>query len=151
MKNELPLSLIDKAYSKRSLHGPNLRQAIKGVTAKQAAWRPAPGAHNIWELTLHAAYWKYVLRRRIQGGKRRSFTLKGSNFFSRPEEANTTEAAWRADRELLENEHRALTEAVRKVLNRRQAGRVHDGICAVALHDVYHAGQIRLLRRLMEK
>jgi hypothetical protein len=144
-------TLVEQAYSKKSWHGPNLRQAIKGVTAEQAAWRPAPGAHNIWELTLHAAYWKYVLRRKIEGGKRGSFALKGSNFFSRPEEGKASEAAWRADRELLEKEHRALAGAVREVAKTPRARRFRDGIIGVAFHDIYHAGQIRLLRRLMEK
>ena len=120
------------------------------VEAQQAAWRLVPGAHNIWELTFHATYWKYVMRRQIEGGKRGSFALKGRNFFSRPEGANTTEVAWRADRELLENEHRALVEAVRKVLDTPRAKRVLQGIYGVAFHDVYHGGQIRLLRRLMK-
>jgi hypothetical protein len=151
VNNSLPLSLIDKAYDKKSWHGPNLHQAIKGVTAEQAAWRPAPGAHNIWELTLHAAYWKYRMRRKIEGGKRGSFALKGSNFFTRPEPTNTTEAAWRADRKLLENEHRALAGAIRRVLDTPRAKGFLDGICGVAFHDVYHAGQVRLLRRLMQR
>lgn len=148
--NSLLLGVLDKAYSRKSWHGPNLRQSIRGVTAEQAGWRPAPGAHNIWELTLHAAYWKYVMRRKIEG-KRDSFTLKGSNFFNRPEAGKTTEGAWRADRGLLEKEHRALADAVRNVLGTQRAKRFFHGICAVAFHDVYHAGQIRLLRRLMDK
>jgi len=89
----LLLDLLDEAFDKKSWHGPNLRSSIRGVTATQAAWRPQPGAHNIWELTLHAAYWKYVVRRRITGEKRGSFVLAGSNFFPRP--LATTEAAWR--------------------------------------------------------
>lgn len=151
MKNSLLVSLIDEAFTKKTWHGPNLRQALRGVTAAQAAWRPAPGAHNIWELTLHAAYWKYVMRRRIEGGKRGSFALKGSNFFKRPERGNATEAAWRTDRELLEKEHRALAVAVRKVVGTPRVKKALPGIYGVAFHDVYHAGQIRLLRRLMQK
>ncbi len=59
------LDLLDEAFDKKSWHGPNLRGSIRGVTAQQAAWRPGPDRHNIWELTLHAAYWKYVVRRRL--------------------------------------------------------------------------------------
>src|SRR5262249_49715801 len=94
---EIPLllDLYDEAFDKESWHGPNLRGAIRGVTAQQAAWRPAPGRHNIWEFTVHAAYWKYVVRRRLTGEKRGSFALKGSNFFERPIEC--TEAAWKQD------------------------------------------------------
>src|SRR5580700_7885981 len=89
---------LDEAFDKKSWHGPNLRGAIRGVTAAQAAWRPAGDRHNIWELTLHAAYWKYVVRRKLLREKRGSFVLKGSNFFERPEGgANAAEAAWKCD------------------------------------------------------
>jgi hypothetical protein len=143
------LALLDEAFEKKTWHGPNLRQALKGVTAKQAAWRPAPGRHNIWEETVHAAYWKYVARRRMEGGKRGSFVLKGSNFFARPEKGKATEAAWRADRAILETEHRELIQAVRKLIKYSSAGKHLRMLYGVAFHDVYHAGQIRLLRRLM--
>jgi hypothetical protein len=146
---QLILTLLDEAYEKQTWHGPNLRQAIRGVTAKQAAWRPGPGLHNICEETLHAAYWKYAVRRRIEGGKRGSFALKGSNFFPRPEPGKSNEAAWRADKELLEREHRALRSAISKVLPTPRGAKLRRQLYGVAFHDVYHAGQIRLLRRLI--
>jgi hypothetical protein len=142
------LELFDEAFDKKSWHGPNLRGSIRGVTARQAAWRPAPGRHNIWELTLHAAYWKYVVRRRLTAGKtgekRGSFVLPGSNFFVRPIE--TSDSAWKADIHILADEHRKLREVIGKIPapSRAQAQMIRG----VAAHDLYHAGQIRLLRRL---
>jgi len=147
---KLLLDLLDEAYERKTWHGPNLKQSIRGVTAKQAAWRPGRGRHNIWEVTLHAAYWKYAVRRRIKGGKRGSFALKGSNFFSRPEKGKFTEAAWSADKKLLEREHRALRATMVKFVHTRQAAKQIRQLYGVAFHDVYHAGQIRLLRRLQE-
>jgi DinB superfamily len=144
------LALLEQGYSKKTWHGPNLCQSLKGVSAKQAAWRPVAGRHNIWELTLHAAYWKYVVRRKLEGGKRRSFVLKGSNFFARPEKGKATEAEWRADRAILENEHRAMVESIRRILRSQNAEKYASMVYGVAFHDVYHAGQIRLLRRLQE-
>jgi hypothetical protein len=146
--DQLILTLLDEAYAKKTWHGPNLRQSLKGVTAKQAAWRPAPGRHNIWELALHAAYWKYAVRRRIEGGKRGSFLLKGSNFFSRPVNGEATDAAWRSDLALLEKEHKDLKEAMQGALKTPRAKKILPALYGVALHDIYHAGQIRLLRRL---
>ena len=146
----LLLALIEEGYSKKTWHGPNLRQSIKGISAERAAWRPAPDRHNIWELTVHAAYWKYAVRRKIEGGKRGSFVLKGSNFFALPEEGKATEAAWKADRDLLENEHQALVGAIRRVLAAPRAKKLLPALYGIAFHDVYHAGQIRLLRRLMD-
>ena len=148
---KLVLALLDEAYEKKTWHGPNLRQSIKGVTAKQAAWRPAPGRHNIWEVMLHAAYWKYTVRRRIEGGKRGSFALEGSNFFARPEKGKLNETAWKADKKLLEREHRAMRAATVKVLSMARGEKQLRQLYGIAFHDIYHAGQIRLLRRLMER
>ncbi len=95
---------------------------------------------------MHAAYWKYRVRRRLRGDKPGSFKLEGSNWFQRPVELS--EKAWRADLELLEAEHRMLRQAFGDYLagkNRTVPAKV---IFGVAFHDVYHAGQIRLLRRL---
>lgn len=148
---KLVLALLDEGYEKKTWHGPNLRQSFKGVTAKQAAWRPGPRRHNIWEVVLHAAYWKYAVRRRLEGGKRGSFVLQGSNFFARPEKGKLTEAAWNADKKLLEQEHRALCATVAKVLRTPQGAKEMRQLYGVAFHDIYHAGQIRLLRRMMER
>ena len=146
---KLVLDLLDEGYKRKTWHGPNLRQSLRGVTAKQAAWRPGRGRHNVWEETLHAAYWKYAVRRRIEGGKRGSFALKGSNFFTRPEKGNLSEAAWNADKKLLEQEHKKMRATIEKVLRTPRGRKIVRMLYGVALHDVYHAGQIRLIRRLM--
>ena len=142
------LNLLDEAYEKKTWHGPNLRQALRGVTAKEAAWRPGKGRHNIWEETLHAAYWKWRARRKL--GDKDPFPLQGSNFYARPEPGKTTEEAWQADKAILDREHRAMrTAAVRAI--KGVSPRDLKMLYGVAFHDVYHAGQIRHLRRLMGK
>ena len=147
----LLLQMLDEAFDKKSWHGPNLRSAIRGVTARQAAWRPSPRHHNIWEYTLHAAYWKYVVRRRITGDKRGSFAVPGSNFFERPIELS--EAAWKQDAQILAVQHQDLRRAVLELRpemreDRKKWNTLLHLIRGAAAHDLYHAGQIRLLRRL---
>jgi hypothetical protein len=138
------LEFLDEAFDKKSWHGPNLLGALRGVTATQAALRVFPGKHNIWELTLHCAYWKYTVRRRLTGEKRGSFVLKGSNFFERPLPGDASEAAWKADLKILREEHLRLRKVV-AALKQEDASQRHL-IRGVAAHDLYHAGQIRLLR-----
>ena len=150
-RNGLLLALLEEGFSRSAWHGPNLQHSLKGVSARGAAWRPAPGRHNIWELALHCAYWKYAVRRRIEGDKRAAFPLKGSNFFARPEKGKATETAWRADRALLDEEHRALLKSVRRALKTKPSKKLLRMVYGIACHDTYHAGQIRLLRRLMER
>src|SRR6266446_6027379 len=77
----LLVSLIDQAYEKKAWHGPNLKGSLRGLTAAEAAWRPQPQRRSIAEIVLHAAYWKYIVRRRLRSEKRGSFDLKGSNWF----------------------------------------------------------------------
>jgi hypothetical protein len=87
----------------------------------------------------------------MEGGKRGSFTLKGSNFFARPLEDKGNEAAWAADKGLLEGEHRALCSAIAQLLRTPHAAKFLPQLYGIAFHDIYRAGQIRLLRRLQER
>jgi hypothetical protein len=140
---------MDEAFDRKSWHGPNLRGAIRGVTAVQAAWRPTGDRHNIWELTLHAAYWKYVVRRKILREKRGSFVLAGSNFFERPKSGwAAAERAWKEDIAILEAEHGKLRDTVAQLPARAFTPPMCHLIRGAAAHDLYHAGQIRLLRRM---
>jgi hypothetical protein len=156
---ELLSAAVDEAYDKRSWHGTNLRGALRGLTPEQAAWRPTfakaqvGDRHNIWELIIHAAYWKYDIRRRLTGAKGRSFAIEGSNFWSRPSEGTLKE--WKDDLALLESEHRALREAVAKFPEKQwlqkapgKPFRFEGLVRGVAAHDLYHAGQIQLLKVL---
>ena len=159
MSVELLLKVIDGGFDRKAWHGPTLRGALRGVGAEQAAWRASPRAHNIWELTVHAAYWKYAVRRLITGEKRGSFPLDGSNWFERPirnvPKGGPLERAWKTDLDLLGREHQLLKAAVAALpdaaLKRRAPGKSYSlgfTIRGIAAHDLYHAGQVQLLKRL---
>jgi hypothetical protein len=149
------LDLLDEAFSRRSWHGPNLGGSIRGLSPAMAARRPGPRRHSIRELVVHAAYWKYAVWRRLVSEKRGSFALSGSNWFPRPDEADPR--GWAEDVALLKAEHRRLREAVSS-LTPAGLGRVPKGsrftvaglVRGAAAHDLYHAGQIQLLKRLAE-
>lgn len=158
---ELLLGLLDEGFEKQAWHGPNLRGSLRGVSAAEAARRPGPGRHCIWEIAVHCAYWKYAVRRRLTGEKRGSFALAGSNWFRRPADGQRGAAmdkAWRDDVALLVAEHRRLREVVASLpaldLDRRSRGSRKTNLVlvrGVANHDLYHAGQIQLLKRLVPR
>jgi hypothetical protein len=158
MTTDILLTYIDQAYDRRSWHGTNLRGSIRGVDPETAAWRPAAGRHNIWELVVHAAYWKYVVKRRLTGEPRGSFPLKGTNFIERPVAGENAAALWRADVALLASMHAELRSAVAKLKPADLEKPAHGGnetvmflVTGVAAHDLYHAGQIQQLKRLREQ
>lgn len=142
------LKLIDEAYDLKAWHGPNLRGSLRGINAREAARRVGPKRHNIHELVLHAAYWKYAARRRILGEKRGSFGMKGSNWIASP--GPLTPRRWKSDLALLAETHRRLRSTVAG-LRSSDLDRMRRMIAGTALHDVYHAGQIQLLKRLMAR
>jgi len=150
----LLLEILDQAFARRGWHGTTLRGALRGVTPEMALWRPGAKRHNIWELAIHAAYWKYAVRRRLAGASTGSFERKPSNWPAIPQPADVV--AWRRDIRLLEEEHQQLREVVARLspadLDRRSPKGVWtnaEEIHGVAAHDLYHTGQIQLLKRLM--
>lgn len=152
-RTRLLLMNLDRAFERRSFHGTTLKGALRGLAVETAAWKAEPERNSIWELVLHAAYWKYIVRRHLTGDKSTKFPRSPSNFPRPPEESSR--AALRRDIRLLTDQHALLREAVvafpPEALERPSGPTTPtpEGlILGVAAHDVHHAGQIQLLKRL---
>lgn len=151
---ELLLGTIQPARGRAWHGGVTPVGALRGITARQAAWVPAPKRMSIWGLTLHVAYWKYTVRRHLEGGNGPRFPRSPANFPRVPQPA--TEAAWREDCRLAAEEHRRFVAAVKRFDPARLRRRPPTGkkwtyaemILGVLAHDAYHTGQIQLLKRL---
>ncbi|MGD9589291.1 MAG: DinB family protein [Pyrinomonadaceae bacterium] len=150
---ELLTIQLEQAFRRRSWHGTNLLGSIRGLTIGIAEARPAPGRHNIWELIVHAAYWKYSVYRRLAGDPALKFKLKGSNWFERPVEMSA--AALKRDIDLLKEYHALLIGSLAAFPPKRldaipkgSSTSFRDLVIGVAAHDLYHAGQVQLIKRL---
>ncbi|HXE57700.1 MAG TPA: DinB family protein [Gemmatimonadales bacterium] len=146
---------LQPAPGKRGWHGgPTPVGALRGVSAEAAWWSPGPKRRSIWALTLHLAYWKYAVRRRLTGEVGPRFVRAPANWPMVPDRADPDR--WAADVALLRAEHRRLLEAVAAVPLDRLGDRPAGGrswtygelILGIAQHDAYHTGQIQLLKRL---
>jgi uncharacterized damage-inducible protein DinB len=143
---------LSRAYSGKAWHGPSLRALLRGVTAAQAAQRPVPNAHTIWELVLHTAAWDRVVCERIQGGKTTELPPE-ENF---PTVTDTSDAAWNKALKDLAKQHRALAAAMHKFpvakLDRNLGGgdyTFYITMHGAVQHDLYHAGQIAILKKMV--
>ena len=158
----LLLENVQPRAGRRGWHGgPTPLGALRGVSAEQARWRPAPRRKSLWELAVHIAYWKYAVRRRLHGEsggpKADRFPRQPANWARLPEPADET--AWRADIALLRTEHERLIAAVGAVpvssYDRRPPGgrewTYGELIVGIAQHDAYHTGQIQLRKRLWQE
>ena len=128
---------------------------IKGVTAEQAAARPIPGAHTIWELTQHIRVWEGACLRRLNGDPAQ---LPDSEDWS--DVNDRSEAAWEKTKQNLVDTHQQLLQAIAALDDSRLDQPImshpeipfsstyvtlHGGV----QHDLYHAGQIAILKKAL--
>ena len=152
----LLLALYDQAFDRRAWHGTPLAGALRGLSPAEALWRPRRGRHNIWELVLHAAYWKYIVRRRLTRDVDAHFPREGSDWIPVPPRPDAQ--AWKRDLALLREQHVLLRNAIARFPTARLPARAWRSrwtniatIYGIASHDLYHAGQIQLLKRLQKR
>jgi len=145
------LDLLKRAFEGHAWHGPSVREVLAGVTAEQAHARPVPNGHTIWELVRHIAVWEDVGRRRLKGDRAQ---IKISSTEDWPPPEDTSEAAWESALAALERGHQALVETVRPLPESRLNEPVAAGMSSLYVtlhgvihHDLYHAGQIAILKK----
>jgi uncharacterized damage-inducible protein DinB len=150
---ELLVSILDQAFNKSAWHGTNLYGSINRLSLEQLLWKPASGRHNIWEIVLHTAYWKYAVWRRLTDGTRGGFPRSPGDWPNLPESLSIKN--WRQDRNLLLKQHNSLRQAILDCPRSRLISGPPKSkwtfmqlIYGIASHDLYHAGQIQLLKRL---
>ena len=153
----LLLELLDQAFTAHGWQGQTLSGSLRGLGPRELLWRPGPGRHNVWEIALHTAYWKHAVRQRVEGvlgeAAREPFPRGPRNYPQVP--ARPDAAAWKADLALVRRAHSRLVETVRALppaALRARVGRspwvVEEQLFGIAAHDVYHTGQIQLVKAL---
>lgn len=140
---------LRRAFEGDAWHGPALIELLQDVNAGTAAARPVSNAHSIWELVLHIAAWDGAALRRIAGEK---VQLTGEANF--PVVPKPTEAAWRKAFAQAKRTHDTLVKTVASLpesrLRARVPGKKYDFyhlLHGVAQHELYHAGQIAILKK----
>jgi uncharacterized damage-inducible protein DinB len=151
-----PEGILDdlrRGYEGDAWHGSPLRKILDGVTAEVAYARPVSNGHSIWEIVAHLAAWDGVVADRI--AERRAIETPDSGDF--PAVTECSDEAWAEALRELERQHARLAKAVEGLdeaaLGETVAGKNYSTahmIRGVAQHMAYHAGQIALLRKLVE-
>jgi uncharacterized damage-inducible protein DinB len=142
---------MEQAYRGNAWHGSAVLELLKGVSAKHAAAHPIENAHSIAELVPHMETWKRVVRRRIAG---ETFTVSDAEDWP---EVDVSKQGWTKALASLEAEHRRLVRAVGTLKSDAALNKLADqrGRTAYVLlhgviqHDLYHAGQIALLKKAL--
>lgn len=131
-----------------------MRRATEGLTAKQAGWRPGGETNTIWQTVNHLAFWKGLVARRIGGAPLSEERISNMATFGPPGDP-ADEPGWQAALIALSTSHQALTAAVERLQDSDLAlpppgedTPLGDLLTGLTLHDLYHLGQIVLIRKL---
>ncbi|HXE76120.1 MAG TPA: DinB family protein [Candidatus Xenobia bacterium] len=142
---------LRRAYEGEAWHGPSLKQILAGITSEQAARRVVPNAHTIWELVHHIGAWESIVRRRLS-----CEVVNATPEMDWPPVRDTGDAAWKEALANLERGHMQLREAVAALsdeqLREKVVGEnysVYGMVHGVIQHDLYHAGQIAILKKAL--
>jgi uncharacterized damage-inducible protein DinB len=140
---------LRRAFEGTAWHGPALKELLADVSAEQAAARPLSGAHTIWEIVRHITTWENVVSKRLKGER-----------VDEPEEGDWLEVedkspkAWQATLGSLGKAQEALVQQAASLqdasLQETAAGTpytVYFMLHGVIQHNLYHGGQIALLKR----
>ena len=162
MENEITriLDELQREHEGDPWHGSPLRTLLTGIGPEVAAARPIRNVHSVWEIVLHMTAWKNEVRRRLGGAPART-PVEGDW----PDVPAPTAEAWKDAVSRLEQAHADLTAAVAKLPESKLLEPTNDprdretgsGVSHYVLlhgivqHDVYHAGQIALVRKSAEE
>jgi|SRR5579862_278284 len=140
---------LHRAFYGEAWHGPSLIELLTDVDAATAAAQPLAGAHSIWELVMHIAAWDNAGMVRLEGKKCQP---AGSDNF--PPVSKPTEAAWRKTVAETKRTHDRLVKMVAGLPDSRLRDRVpgkrydfYHMLHGIAQHELYHAGQIAVLKK----
>lgn len=150
---------LARAHDGDAWYGPSTMSVLRGITAEQAAHRPIPQAHTIWELVLHITSWQREVLRRLQTG-----IVREPESGDWPLPAATSDAAWRTALDELEAIHRDLLAAIERfpanrlhtVLGDARDAPLGSGVTYYVLlhgivqHNLAHTAQISLLKKAFQ-
>lgn len=145
------LDQMDRAFSGDAWHGPSLLSVLDGISAEDASKHPIRGAHSIWELVHHIGAWNTISQHR----------LAGENVQITPERDwppvwEVSETAWKRAMENLVESRKRLRDSVKDFSDEQLAERAtgpdysrYVVLHGVVQHDLYHAGQIVMLKKAL--
>ncbi len=148
---------FERAHDGDPWHGSPVKAILKGVTAEEAAKKPAGGAHSIWELVLHMTGWRNEAAARATG--KPAGDPAGGDW---PKVGAPTAERWKAALAALDESHQNLAKVVRDISDEellkptndprnRAAGTgvsYYELLHGIVQHDAYHAGQIAILKKI---
>jgi uncharacterized damage-inducible protein DinB len=145
------LDQMDRAFSGEAWHGPDLMLLLNGISAEDALKHPVAGAHSIWELVNHVAAWNAIVQHKSKGE-----SIEVTTEVDWPRVSDASEVAWKRSLATLAENRARLKNYVKTVRDDQLDEKVQREnysqyvlLHGLVQHDLYHAGQIAILKKAL--
>jgi uncharacterized damage-inducible protein DinB len=143
--------LLQQTYAGDAWHGSSVKQVLQGINAQQAAMRVLPDTHTIWELISHITVWRTFAFQKMAGDKTFDILTSEQDW---PLITDGTESKWLEDLQALDHSQSRLVQAVNNMIDQELEAIVpgrqysfYTLLHGIIQHDLYHTGQIALLKK----
>lgn len=144
---------LRRAFEGDAWHGPSILPLIHDLDARSAMRRPIENSHSIWEIVAHVEVWDKAVLKRMKGE-----VVQPTPKEDFPAIEDSSEKAWKLMIHNLVQSHDELVKAVAAFPEERLGEKVpgkepayhtiYFNLHGVLQHEIYHAGQIALLKKM---
>ncbi len=148
-ENDRIIELLNRTFYGPAWHGAAVNEILQNIDYTTAARNKIENAHNIWDIVVHIAVWKDAAIRFMNGED-----VKIPDEIDWNKTVGYDESGWEIVKTSLYAVHQKLIEKVKIFPEEKLIENVLEKdftfyvlLHGVIQHDIYHAGQIALLKK----
>lgn len=147
------LKNISATYDGQAWHGDNIITILSGVTTEAASRRPEKLNHSIAEIVCHMTAWRYFVVEKLKGNSSYEVWDTELNWLKKD---SLTEDEWQSIKDGLQKSQTTLLQAI-ETMPEDQLKSIVEGrkynfrlmLQGIVQHDIHHAGQISIIKKLV--
>lgn len=150
------VDMFSSAAHGKTWHGQSVWETLQNITAEEAAVHPIPESHSIWDYLLHIINWRDYAIRTLLDDQPYIVDLNTEKDWTTI--TDFSPEAWEATLELYKTSTEELSEAIKTIGDSKLEEIVLEHkftfytlLHGVIQHDIYHSGQIVLLKKMLKK
>ena len=147
--------LFRAAHDGTTWHGQSVTEVLQNISVEAAAANPIADHHSIWDYVLHIVNWRVFAIRNLK--EETPYIVDLNTDLDWTPITDFSEEAWKSALEKFQQSAVELEEGIRAMdenqLFEKVPGSKHNWyvtLHGVIQHDIYHSGQIMLLKKMLK-
>jgi uncharacterized damage-inducible protein DinB len=138
---------LEVIYQGEPWFGESLQTKLKNVSEESAFKQPVNNKHSIAEILSHMEYWRKRFALEVQGKTLPEFS-ESENW---PDVTALKKQGWKKLQASFEETHKELVGLLEKSNGKKLSEELITNLNGMVDHDIYHLGQIGIVKSLVNK